>query len=138
MTVLIDNEYVTLYYHEDKGMIHHVYKLGIGGDYLKEALNTGTDVLAEKGLTKWLSDNRAIEGVTDEEAAWIDTEWLPRTVEAGWKYWALVVPETQLARINMFQFVTSFSERGIKVRVYSDPDEAMAWLEVAEQPTSKF
>lgn len=125
---LIDNQYVTLWFHEDTGIVHHVYRIGIGGDYLKEALTRGTDYLIERKAFKWLSDNRAIEGVTDEEAQWIDTVWLPRTIEAGWKYWALVVPESVAGRMNMIQFVESFANRGVMVRVFTDPDVAMEWL----------
>lgn len=130
---LIENQYVTLYYHEDKGIIHHIYRLGIGGDYLKEELLTGTDYLKKHSLTKWLSDNRAIEGVTDEEAQWINTYWLPPTIAAGWKYWALVVPDTVMARMNMFQFVMEFAEKGVRVMVFTDPDKAMDWLETIDK-----
>jgi hypothetical protein len=125
---LIDNQYVTLWFHEDTGIVHHVYRRGIGGDYLKEALMRGTDYLIERKAFKWLSDNRDIEGVTDEESQWIDTVWLPRTMEAGWKYWALVVPESVMGRMNMIQFIESFANRGVMVRVFTDPNKAMDWL----------
>ena len=129
METLIDNEYVSLYYHEDKNMIHHIYKHGIHGKYLEEALTTGTDHLIKHNATKWLSDNRAIDGVTDEESEWINTVWLPRTMEAGWKFWALVVPEKAMAAMNMTQFIHSFSEQGVRCRVFADPEKAMAWLD---------
>ncbi|PJF32355.1 MAG: hypothetical protein CUN51_01620 [Candidatus Thermofonsia Clade 1 bacterium] len=125
---IIDNQYVTLWFHEDTGIVHHVYRHGIGGDYLKEALMRGTDYLIERKAFKWLSDNRDIEGVTDEESQWIDTVWLPRTMEAGWKYWALVVPESVMGRMNMIQFIESFANHDVMVRVFTDPDKAMDWL----------
>jgi hypothetical protein len=127
-TTLIDNDFITLYFHEDDQIIHHVYKNGIHGDYLKDGLNAGTDKLIETGAVKWLSDNRAIEGVTNEESAWINEVWLPRTIEAGWKFWALVVPENVMGQMNMIQFVNSFAEKGVKVMVFTDDDNAMTWL----------
>lgn len=129
MSTLIDNQYVTLYYHEDKQMVHHIYKKGIHGEYLQEALNMGTDYLIENGATKWLSDNSAIDGVTDEESAWINEEWLPRTIEGGWKFWALVVPEAAMGAMNMTQFIHSFSKQGVRCRVFVDSEKAMTWLE---------
>lgn len=125
---VITNQYVELYYHEETKIIHHIYHPGVGGDYLKEELTTGTDWLIEKGAIKWLSDNSAIEGVTDEEAAWINTEWLPRTIAAGWKFWALVVPNDVMGRMNMVQFVSEFAQQGVLVRVFTESDAAMAWL----------
>lgn len=127
-TTLIDNEFVSLYYHEDTKIVHHVYKHGIHGDYLKDALMAGTDHLSEQGAVKWLSDNRAIDGVTDEESAWINDVWLPRTIAAGWKYWALVVPANVLGQMNMIQFVNSFADQGVKVMVFTDDINAMDWL----------
>ncbi len=125
---LLDNDYITLYYHEDKQLVHHVYKNGIYGEFLYEGLNVGTEKLIETGAYKWLSDNRAIDGVTDDESAWINEDWLPRTIAAGWKYWALVVPETAMAQMNMVQFIESFSQQGVTVRVFPDDAQAMEWI----------
>jgi hypothetical protein len=128
MTVL-DNDAVTLYYHHDKKMVHHIYKPSIGGERLKDALNTGVDLLRKYGATKWLSDNRAIEAHTQEETEWINSNWLPQAIDAGWKYWALVVPESILARMNMSEFVNSFYDMGVRIMVFNQPEEAMHWLE---------
>jgi len=128
---ILDNRFVTLVYHPDTQIIHHVYKRGIGDESLKEALNTGLEVLKEKGARKWLSDNRLIGGHTDEETEWINRNWLPRAIEGGWSYWALVLPDNLLARLNMTEFVNSFYDQGVTVRVFKDADEAMAWLEQA-------
>ncbi|HML22380.1 MAG TPA: hypothetical protein PKD09_12075 [Aggregatilinea sp.] len=124
----LDNNYVSLYYHEDKGLVHHIYKPGIGGEYLKEALNRGTDLLRQYGATKWLSDNSRIDAHTEEETEWINTHWLPNAIDAGWKYWALVVPHDFAARLNMGEFVQAFYEMGVRVAVFTDPAEAMDWI----------
>ncbi|MEO1162273.1 MAG: hypothetical protein AAFV98_00695 [Chloroflexota bacterium] len=128
MPILIDNQYVTLQYHEDTKIVHHIYHHGIAGDYLKNALMRGTEALKKHNAVKWLSDNRAIDGVTDEESAWINDVWLPHTMKAGWKFWALVVPEKAHPRINMVQFVTNFANQGVLVRVFTDDAPAMQWL----------
>ncbi len=126
---LLDNAHLTLFFHADKKIVHHIYKPLIGGEYLKEGLNLGIELLQEYGATKWLSDNRAIEGHTDEETHWINSDWLPRAIAAGWKYWALVVPHSLKARINMFEFTQAFYDMGIRALVFTDVDEAMIWLE---------
>lgn len=125
---VIDNEHLKLFYHEDTKIVHHIYAATIGGDFLKEGLNRGVDLLLEHGAQKWLSDNRDIEGHTDEETEWINTHWLPSAIDAGWKYWSLVVPHSVMARLNMNTFVRSFYDMGVRVMVFLDPDEAMEWL----------
>lgn len=125
---VIDNKYVSLFFHHDTQIVHHIYKTGIGGNYLKEALNVGVELLHENSACKWLSDNRAIEAHTPEETDWINTHWLPNAIEAGWKYWGLVVPDSIMARMNMNAFVQSFYDMGVRIMVFTDPDEAMDWL----------
>ncbi|NLX09156.1 MAG: hypothetical protein GXY36_05835 [Chloroflexi bacterium] len=126
---VLDNAHLTLMYHPDKKIVHHIYKPPIGGKYLKEGLNVGLDLLREHGACKWLSDNRAIDGHTEEETHWINTDWLPRVIEVGWKCWALVVPHSIKARMNMSEFVQAFYDMGVRVMVFTDPDEAMEWLD---------
>lgn len=126
---ILENDYVSLYFHTDKKIVHHIYKPPIGGEHLKHALNTGVKLLKEYNAVKWLSDNRAIDATTEEETHWINTTWLPNAMDAGWQYWALVVPGTIKARMNMNEFVTAFYEEGVRVMVFTDPDEAMYWLE---------
>ena len=60
---------------------------------------------------------------------WTQTDWFPRTVQVGWKYWALVMPEKIVGKMNMRQAVQAYTEKGIIVEVFADPDEAMSWLE---------
>jgi hypothetical protein len=125
---IIDNAHVKLFYHPDTKIIHHQYEVTIGGDYLKEALNTGIELLKQHQATKWLSDNHLIHAHTDEETEWINTVWLPNAVNAGWKFWALVIPEGVVARMNMNEFVQAFYEMGIRVMVFTDVNQAMHWL----------
>lgn len=126
---VLDNAHVTLYFHEDTKIVHHIYHPPIGGEYLKEELNTGIDLLLKYNACKWLSDNRAIDGHTEEETDWINTDWLPRAIGSGWKYWALVVPHSIKARMNMAEFVDAFYDMGVRVMVFTDPDKAMGWIE---------
>jgi hypothetical protein len=85
--------------------------------------------MQQYGANKWLSDNRETDAHNPADTDWINTDWLPRAIHAGWKYWALVVPETVVAQMNMKEFVDAFYEQGVWVRVFTDPHEGMHWLE---------
>ena len=54
--------------------------------------------------------------------------WFPQAVKAGWKYWALVVPKDMMARMNLKEFVDSYYKQGLRIAVFSEPEEAMKWL----------
>jgi len=125
---LFDNEYIYMCYHPDTRIIHHHYYPQLNSRFLREGLDRGVELMKEYGAIKWLSDNRETDAHSAEDTEWINTNWLPRAVKAGWKYWALVVPDTVVARMNMVEFVESFYALGVRVAVFTDVDEAMKWL----------
>lgn len=127
--VVLNSEYASLYFHTETKIVHHKFYSLLDSAHLREILNEGTKLLGKYGAVKWLSDNRDIEAHSPEDTEWINTHWLPAAVEAGWKYWALVVPHDVAARMNMAEFVESFYNMGVRVMVFVDVDDAMHWLE---------
>ena len=126
---VIDNEYVTMTYYPDTKIVHHLFHQFIQGQHFRDALDKGTELLLQHGAQKWLSDNRNRGALLPEDMEWTQTDWFPRTVQVGWKYWALVMPEKIVGKMNMRQAVQAYTEKGIIVEVFADPDEAMSWLE---------
>lgn len=126
---VIDNEYATLMYYPDQKIVRHKFHKPIGGTTFRNIVDSGIALLQEHQAKKWLSDDRANSVFSDEDNAWIYNDWLPRAVQAGWKHWALIVPESTAARMNMKELVESFYERGVQIMVFTDPEEGMRWLE---------
>lgn len=126
---IVDNEYATLLYHPDKKIVHHQFKQWVPGKVFREILTKGVETLEKNGGAKWLSDDRGNAAIPPEDAEWATTVWSPRVVKAGWKFWAIVMPEKVLGQMNMRQFISLNAELGVTVRLFSDPIEAMAWLE---------
>jgi hypothetical protein len=128
-TIIIDNEYVTLTYYSNTKIVHHEFHQFVHGHHFREALDKGTELLRHHGAQKWLSDNRKRGPLTTEDMDWTQNDWFPRTALAGWKYWALVVPEKIVAQMNMARAISAYTEKGITVELFTDPHEAMLWLE---------
>lgn len=49
-------------------------------------------------------------------------------MKAGWKYWALILPEKVIGQLYMKRLVERGDQQGITVQLFSDPAKAMAWL----------
>ncbi|MFL0198830.1 hypothetical protein ACJDU8_25250 [Clostridium sp. WILCCON 0269] len=126
---IIDNEYASLWYYTETKIIHHEIKKYIYGKPLQDLLNQGTEVLKKNGAKKWLSDDRNNSALRPQDSEWTDNVWLPNTVKAGWKYWALVQPEKIIGQINMKKKTSFVTDGGVVVKVFNDPNEAMKWLE---------
>ncbi|HEX2621000.1 MAG TPA: hypothetical protein VHL11_12655 [Phototrophicaceae bacterium] len=131
---VLSNEYFDLFYHEEDKIIHHVFKEKLDSENFPKVLLAGTEVLKTNGAIKWLSDNRrhTIE-LTDEDNAWANNVWFPQTMRAGWKYWAIVVPDSIVNRADLVRYVNSFHGKGIKVQVFTDDQKALDWLKRVDQ-----
>lgn len=130
--IVVDNEYITLRCLPDKKIIHHTIHQPFGGQPFRDALNAGTEALKKYGACKWLSDDRKMGLLPPEDVQWGDEDWNQRTIAAGWKYWALVVPQEVVAAGSLMPTIENLYKLGLRVMVFSDLDEAFGWLERME------
>jgi hypothetical protein len=127
--VVFENGSVTVWYHPESKIIHHEMHKFTFGEAFTTALNAGLEALKKNHATKWLSDDRKNPVVTKEDTEWGQTVWFPAVKAAGWKYWAIVQPEKILAKTSMDAFIKQYSELGISARMFSNPEDALKWLE---------
>lgn len=131
---LIENDYATLVYHSDSKIVHHTFHKPISGQYLRDVLNMGIDTLNKYNATKWLSDDRNNSAMPPEDSDWSLNDWYPRAAQSGWKYWAMVVPNDIMGRMDVKRYIEINFERGIRVMVFTNPEEAMTWLLKIDAP----
>ncbi len=126
---VMDNEFATVWFHPEKKIVHHMIKKFVSGKDLRDVLDKGYEVLKRNAGHAWLSDDRNNGALTSADEQWAKTDWFPRVVSAGWKYWAIVMPEKVIGQLNMKRFVNDYAVAGITAKVFSDPNEALKWLE---------
>ena len=130
---IIDTDYATLWYYPESKVVRHKWKKFIHGDEFRNVLNRGVEIFKEHGANKWLSDDRLNSALPTVDFEWGVTDWFPRVFAAGWKYWALVMPDKVIGQMNMDRAVKTYIEQGLVVKVFEDPEEALAWLETVEE-----
>ncbi len=127
--IVIDNEYVTLVYHPESGVVHHEFHRYVRNERFREPMVAGCELLKRNGAGKWLSDDRRIVALTPDDSQWVASVWYPMVTAAGWKHWAVVRPEKSVGRLSLRQWVERYTSLGMNVRVFDDPSPAMRWLE---------
>ena len=127
-TTILDNENATVWYHDEGGIVHHHIKKWVSGDSLRAILEAGTKAMQARKATKWLSDDRLNGVLKAEDEEWAKTNWFPKTLQAGWKHWALVLPEKVVGQMNMKRFAEDYAKAGINASLFSDAEAARAWL----------
>ena len=126
--VLIDNEYVSLYYHPDEKIVHHVIHKFVSGEPFRELFRTGSAILKEHGARKWLSEDQHFSVMTPDDAEWLVRVWSPEVRANGWKYWAVVMPVKAASQMNTRDFVARSNEIGVKSQMFDDTASAFTWL----------
>ena len=129
---VLDNEFATVWYHSEDKIVHHQFHKFIYGQAFRDVLTRGAEIFEQYGATKWLSDDRNNSALHPDDSDWAVHTWNPRVVQAGWKYWAVVMPEKAIGQMNLKRFVKLYSDMGITVRVFSNPEEALMWLKSQE------
>jgi len=127
-TAVIDNEFLTMWYYPEEKIVHHKFHKFVFGQAFRDALNAGVDVFTKNGAQKWLSDDRENGALEPADSDWAQKDWFPRVRKAGWKYWGLILPEKVVGQMNMQRFIKTYSDQGLTVKVFSNPDEALKWL----------
>jgi hypothetical protein len=126
---IIDNEAATLRFHPQTKIVHHQIHHFVYGAQFRDLLEKGLEVFVAEGAQKWMSDDRKNGPLNATDGNWAETVWGPRVIAAGWKYWAIVLPEKILGEMNMRVWIDLYLKKGVTVKVFSDPDEALRWLE---------
>ncbi|MBP1627010.1 MAG: hypothetical protein H6Q00_1485 [Holophagaceae bacterium] len=127
-TTILENDNISLWFHSDSRIVHHQMHKFTSGNALREALLKGAELMEKHQATKWLSDDRLAGPVPQEDKDWNAVNWVPRVIKAGWKYWAVVLPEKTVAQMNLRRFQDEFAQKGVTVRTFTDPEAALAWL----------
>jgi len=55
-------------------------------------------------------------------------DWGPRTIEAGWKYWAIIAPDEIKARASMRGFIEDYFNKGVRINLFANVEDAKNWL----------
>ncbi|TGE04936.1 STAS/SEC14 domain-containing protein [Hymenobacter fodinae] len=114
---------------------HWVYTNWIGYQTFENVVAGAMAYLApirENKCPYLLNDNRLLLGLWHHSLEWAATVWRPQAMEAGLTHFAHVVDPDSMATVTADQFQKGIN-RDFHMRVFSDIEEAKAWLREAQQ-----
>jgi hypothetical protein len=110
-------------------VVHHQIHQPLSTPQLRSLLNSAAQCLIDHRATKWLADDRKLGEFDATLLPWIEQDMLPRTMSAGWRHWALILPQLPGAARIMRDMAATLAISGLTVFVFSDLDAANAWLD---------
>jgi hypothetical protein len=126
--VVIDNERALLVYHPEHKIVHHELRTVVQGEEFRQILEKGLELFIQFQACKWLSDDRGNGPLSPEDSEWAVSNWSPRVIAAGWKYWAIVMPEQIMGKMDMTRWIKSYGQQGVTVSAFTLPGTALKWL----------
>jgi len=122
------NDQMTVFYHQTEKIIHHVMNGQVYGQPFHDAILAATNTMIVNHAIKWLSDDRLNPMLKPTDQKWVNEEWQPKILAAGWKYWALILPAEAAGKLRMGVMAEQYKKLGVTVNIFSDPDEGFKWL----------
>jgi hypothetical protein len=98
-------------------------------------LEAGVQALKENHGSRWLADCRRQRVLKAADQKRGNEEWLPRALAAGLKRFAVVLPESGLAKFNIQLHLNAAAARQMEVAYFATADEARRW--VAQTPAKR-
>jgi hypothetical protein len=126
---ILDDEYMSLWYYPETGIVHHRIKSYLVQGGFRKLLSASAELLETHRATKYLSDDRSNVVVDPEDIRWADDNWYPRAAKAGLKHWALVLPSTMVGTLQAKSILENRRRQGLDVEGFDRIEDAMAWLE---------
>jgi hypothetical protein len=117
-------------YLEEPGVVETVYAGALSTVEFKEAVAATADTAAECLCTRFLSDCRELEAGEESPTLdiWALAEFLAQLPPGTLEREALLLPAAAAAGEDIRFYETACRNRGLDVRVFSERDEALAWL----------
>ncbi len=126
---IIDNKNFSMWYYPEKKIVHHKFHELVCGTTLHDYLYAGVKLLKERNAHKWLSDDRLNPTLSPEDVLYGINKWTPAAVAAGWKFWAVLLPEAFIGKSSMIEYLNYNTQKGVVSKVFSDYEEAFEWLD---------
>jgi hypothetical protein len=86
------------------------------------------EAIRDRQAASLVSDNRRLEGVTNEDQLWLRDTWMPLAVAAGVKRIAVVLAHSGLGKIASDEIIGKFGNTPFVTRTFDSVDEAMGWV----------
>lgn len=127
---VVDTEVFTAWCFPTKRLIHHQFHRYCYGEIFRANLIKATEAFEQYNCFKWLADDRGFTGALHpDDWEWGAVHFTPRAIKAGWKYYAMVLPDKVIAAMRQSQLVEHFAALGVKTRMFTKLAEAQEWID---------
>lgn len=97
------------------------------GELYRTPINKLLELVVQKQSNKVLYDCRKMSATSQDDQKWLTEDWYARSIEAGIKYSAIVIPEKVIAKSIVNKIVSAVDSPNPSEE-FDNIEEAVQWL----------
>lgn len=125
---LYNKDFCKIYYHNHKNYLN-IRWFGFPRSLdFREACMKVIDFINNYNTGKLLTDNRNAKVFSVDDQKWLNIEWLPEALKAGYYCSATLINDDVFVKTAIKNITNNRKQNNIKTKIFTDEDEALTWL----------
>ncbi|WP_207433474.1 STAS/SEC14 domain-containing protein [Sabulibacter ruber] len=118
-----------LTYDEDQKTAYAVWNGFLSTQEFREAVTKCVELMEEKGIVRWLADNRKMKVMRKADQIWFQEQIIPRILRSSVRRMATLVSEDFFNKLAVEQLMQRVGSLGhLAMHDFEDEASAMTWL----------
>lgn len=126
---LYNKDFCKIYFNSDFKFINIIWKGFPRSSDFREACNKVIDFMVEHKTGKLLTDNRDAKVFSVEDQKWLNSEWLPNAIKAGYYCSATLINDDVFIKTAIKNITNKRDKNHIKAKMFTNQNEAVDWLQ---------
>jgi hypothetical protein len=127
-SVYLDEPYISIRWESSGPWVVVEWKAWATSPQFRAAYEEIIVAVREKRTSKLLVDLRNTRVLVDDDQKWLVEDWGPRSVQAGVRMMAVVIPERPLAQLILENMDKRIPSSILQIGSFKTLEEAQAWL----------
>ncbi|RNI32445.1 hypothetical protein EFA69_03735 [Rufibacter immobilis] len=126
--IYYEAEGLVLSYDEGQQVAYAVWNGFLNSQEFREATLKCVELMEEKGILRWLADNRKMKAIRQADQLWFVDNILPRILRSPLLRMATLVSEDLFNKMAVERLLQRTGEVQLALRDFDSEAEAMVWL----------
>lgn len=125
--VFSDERWLRIDWDPEHSCVYAEWKAFANSSEFRASTTRILDAIRARSADSFVSDNRKLEGIADQDQLWLRDTWVPMAVAAGVKRIAVVVPHHGLGKIASEEILGRIEMKAFSTRTFTTVSEATEW-----------
>lgn len=127
--IILDKEFCKIYFNSDKKYITVKWFGFPRSSDFRETCNLVIELMKKYKTGKLFTDNRNAKVFSVDDQKWLNTEWLPNAINAGYNCSATLINDDIFIKTAIQNIINHRNTTKVKSKLFTNENEAIEWLQ---------